>query len=437
VIATGRAGETDGPTWVGVLDLDEDGPVVGVGGTLQDTHCLARVLVRKHRAPLGFVTLSPQPAETLAERTRAAATVTLAEALARHAMGDGQAGPEQGAEADWTAQTICPSRFPPSGDVGVTVAIPTRNRAELLRDCLQTLMQISYAPLEILVVDNAPSDQSTRDLVVELARSDPRVTYACEPYPGASAARNHALASARYEIVALTDDDVLVDPGWVPAIVAAFTSDPRVTCVTGLVAPSALDNPFQRYFEGRYPSQGMLIPLRYDMSTHRQSSPLYPFAAGLFGRSANMAVRRESAQRIGGFDTLLGAGAPCRSGEDLDFFVRLLLDGGRICFMPSALVWHRHRDDADALRKVVYNYGYGLGAYLSKHLSNTHLQRGLIVQARQQAGLQASRIKDASQSSQMGVTGNKLVISEARGFLAGVLAYRIARRRSASPLSVK
>jgi hypothetical protein len=85
----------------------------------------------------------------------------------------------------------------------------------------------------------------------------------------------------------------------------------------------------------------------------------------------------------------------------------------------------------------VYNYGYGLGAYLSKHLSNTDLQRGLIVHAMHQAGLQASRIKDASQSSQMGATSNKLVISEARGFLAGVLAYRVARRRSARPLSVK
>lgn len=437
MIATSRVGETDGPTWVGVLDLDEDGPVVGVGGALQDSHCLARVLVRRHRAPLGFVTLSPQPAETLAERARAAASVTLAEALAKHAMGDGRPGPDQGAAADWTAQTICPSHFPPSDAVGVTVAIPTRNRAALLRDCLQTLMQVSYAPLEILVVDNAPSDQSTRDLVVELARSDPRVTYACEPYPGASAARNHALANARYDIVALTDDDVLVDPGWVSAIVAAFTSDPKVTCVTGLVAPSALDNPFQRYFEGRYPSQGMLIPLRYDMSTHRQSSRLYPFAAGLFGRSANMAVRRGSAQRIGGFDTLLGAGARCRGGEDLDFFVRLLLDGGRICFMPSALIWHRHRDDADALRQAVYIYGYGLGAYLSKHLSNTDLQRGLIAHAIHQARLQASRMKAASQSSQMGITGNKFVISEARGFLAGVLGYRVARRRPASPLSVK
>jgi hypothetical protein len=37
----------------------------------------------------------------------------------------------------------------------------------------------------------------------------------------------------------------------------------------------------------------------------------------------------------------------------------------------------------------------------------------------------------------MGATSNKLVISEARGFLAGVLAYRVARRRSARPLSVK
>jgi glycosyltransferase involved in cell wall biosynthesis len=431
VIASGAAGETDVPTWVGVLDLDRDGPVVGVSGALLSVHVLARVLARVHRAPLGFVTVATQPVETLAARARTTATATLADALANHVMHDVCGGPESEI-ADWSEGTTCPSRFPATGGEGVTVAIPTRNRAALLRDCLLTIMQTTYEPLEILVVDNAPSDQSTQELVAELARADARITYACEPQPGASAARNLALGKARYELVALTDDDVLVDPGWVSAMVAAFASDPGVTCVTGLVAASALDNPFQRYFEGRYPNQSMLIPLRYDLDHHRQSSPLYPFAAGLFGRSANMAVRRGSAQRIGGFDTLLGVGAACRGGEDLDFFVRLLLDGGRICFMPSAVVWHRHRENADALRQAIYGYGYGLGAYLSKHLGNPDLRHALISHAVRQGGLQASRMKAASRSSRFGVAGSRLVVSEAFGLLAGAVAYRIARRRLAS-----
>lgn len=426
--------EIDGPTWTGLLDLDESGSVIGTAGPLRDDHVLARVLVRMHGAPVGYVSVPPQPVQSLLGRVRAAAEATLSAGLRSHARWDAESGSESGS-ADWAGSMACPRRFASSDGVGVTVAIATKDRTELLRDCLGSIQKINYEPLEILVVDNAPSDSGTRDLVAGLSREDSRFTYACEPGRGVSAARNLALASARFDIVAFTDDDVLVDPGWVSALVAGFTADPEVTCVTGLVAPSALENPFQRYFEYRYPDRGTFVPTRYDMGQHKHPSPVYPFAAGLFGRGANMAVWRIAALKAGGFDTLLGAGGLCRGGEDLDMFVRLILDGGRICYMPSAVIWHRHREDAGALKQAVYVYGYGLGAYLSKHLSRRELRKGLLASAARLPGPQVARMKSASRTSQMGARSARLAVSETWGLLAGLMGYRLTAWQQARAFS--
>ncbi len=143
-----------------------------------------------------------------------------------------------------------------------------------------------------------------------------------------------------------------------------------------------------------------------------------------------MALRRSFALQIGGFDTLLGVGAPCRGGEDLDFFVRVLLADSRISYMPSALIWHRHRESADALNQAVYLYGYGLGAYLSKYLSSRELRSGLLGHALRQGVVHARRMLAASESSQLGTRSGRLAVSEAYGVLAGALRYRTARRRA-------
>src|SRR5690348_9913012 len=99
-------------------------------------------------------------------------------------------------------------------------------------------MQRNYPNLEILVVDNAPSSDATRDLV---SARYPRVNYVVEPRPGLDWARNRAISAASGEILAYTDDDVVVDPGWVRALARAFAEDPEAMAVTGLVVPFELE----------------------------------------------------------------------------------------------------------------------------------------------------------------------------------------------------
>ena len=92
---------------------------------------------------------------------------------------------------------------------GITIVVCTRNRTAQLSTCLDTLLALDYSTYEIIIVDNAPSDNATYDLATSLP-----VRYVREKRPGLDWARNRGIKEARYDIIAFTDDDVRVDPYW-------------------------------------------------------------------------------------------------------------------------------------------------------------------------------------------------------------------------------
>jgi GT2 family glycosyltransferase len=417
-----------GSLWVGVLDLDESEAVAAVNGAIRADQHDARILVRLHRAPLGYVTVHVSPVKTLSDRARAAAEATLADELHRHRLLDDatQAGDVSGA---WDAHVTCPRHFVPPDGTGISVIICTRDRPSRLRECLNSLQQVTYSPLEILVVDNAPSGDETTKVVAEFAASDTRIRYICEPSPGLSMARNLGVAKARFDILAFTDDDTLVDPGWPAALAAGFAADPHAECITGIVVARSLDTGSELYFDSRYTWGKNFEPRRYDLIEHREGSALYPFSAGKFGTGANFALRRVAIQRMGGFDTLLGAGAQARGGEDLDVFVRVILGGGRLCYLPAALVWHQHRADAEGLATQLHAYGCGLGAYLAKRLIGREMTVAVLGHGLLQSGATVRRMRQASQTSKLQSGRRKLALMEAAGVVAGAACYyRLTRR---------
>jgi len=114
-------------TWVGMLDLDGDETVAALSCPISDQHVDARILVRKHEAPIGYVTLPAQPPSTLAKRTRQAAESNLAQALDRHVGCDSSQALEFGAQ-DWIDRVCCPRRHPASSGQGLSVVVCTRDR---------------------------------------------------------------------------------------------------------------------------------------------------------------------------------------------------------------------------------------------------------------------------------------------------------------------
>lgn len=124
--------------------------------------------------------------------------------------------------------------------------------------------------------------------------------------------------------------------------------------------------------------------------------------------------------------------ARCRKshgrGADLDIFRRLIVAGGRICYLPSALVWHQHRTSTRALAKQVYSYCYGLGAYLAEHLPDRDL-RAALRYGSSQATMLLRRTRPATRASQLEAGGKRLALCEACGVMPGALRYWQAARQ--------
>lgn len=341
-------------------------PLVGLTGAAR-----ARCLVRLHGVPLGEVEVPLSNGICRAETLREAALRDLAGPITRQHLLNllGAAGPaaEQPAEqADWTLSAAL--NAPPAPPVAalalpsLTVAVCTRDRPEDLARCLEALLRLDYPDLDLLVVENAGRTDAAERVV---AACGGRVRLVREERPGLDWARNRAVLEARGEVVAFTDDDVIVDSGWARALGEAFAEDPAVMAVTGLVLPLELSTEAQALFE-RYGGFGRGF-VRRRFCLDQGSGQLAGLAfggTGECGTGANMAYRRRVFDEVGYFDPALDVGTVTNGGGDLEMFFRVIKGGHPLVYEPRAVVRHRHRREYAELRTQLANNGVGFYSYL-------------------------------------------------------------------------
>jgi len=225
----------------------------------------------------------------------------------------------------------------------LSVLICTYNRAPLLQQTLETLQRATPpddCAVELVVVDNNSSDH-TREVVERAGAAGPfTVRYLLERQQGKGFALNSGLTLAHGDVLALTDDDVLPGADWLVRIVANFRSTDAVF-VFGKVLPR------------------WQIPPPPEMLTLRARDIWGPLAlidygdlpviydAESFGKKrlpvgANLAIRREAIERVGGWRTDLGrVDNTLIAGEDRELCVRLYRSGLYAgVYDPSVVVKH-------------------------------------------------------------------------------------------------
>lgn len=325
-----------------------------------------QALVRLHGIPIGYtsvpVTDGIFPADQLSE-------VILREhgrAITQHLLSDGI--PVRADEGKLCLRDLIGTQH--LRTIGpqplVTVAVCTRDRATHLSECLDSLKSLNYPALDLLLVDNAPSTEATRLLV---HRDYPDIRYVLEPRPGLDWARNRAIREAHGEIIAFTDDDVIVDPGWVTALVPVFVEDAEVMAVTGLVVPYELETEAQVLLERRRGFGRGFMQRTYGKERQGRSRVARRHARAFeMGTGANMAFRRNVFTRVGLFDTALDVGTVTEGGGDLEMFFRVLKSGCKLVYEPSAMVRHCHRRRHAQLRTQLSGWSIGYGAYLIRSL---------------------------------------------------------------------
>lgn len=218
-----------------------------------------------------------------------------------------------------------------------SVVIATRNRQALLSRTLDSLASQDWPAdrLEVIVADNGSTD-ATADVVTAFGRrrGAPLVRYLFVPQPGKSAAVNQALAIATGDLLALTDDDVQAEPAWLTRLAAAF-DETGAHFIAGRVKPLWESAPPDWLPPSLY---GVLaVPENGD-----QRLPIDAASPRVMPIGANMAIRREVVLRIGGLRADLGKlDGSLRTGEDHEFFLRMLGAGFNGVYEPTAVVHHR------------------------------------------------------------------------------------------------
>lgn len=213
----------------------------------------------------------------------------------------------------------------------VTVAIPTYNRAEFLRQTLDRIVRQNFPndQFEVLVIDNNSRD-NTRAVVESFARESPAPRYILETNQGLDHARNRAVAEAKGDIILLGDDDILVEPDWISQMTAPFSADSghKIGSVGGEVIPSFPDG-MPRWMEEAHQ------PLAYRRD-------LGPLPASQAPMGANVAFPRWVFDKHGPFHAELDRqGGRLFGGGDTEMIRRLRAAGLEIWFAPAAKVLHQ------------------------------------------------------------------------------------------------
>ncbi len=407
-----------------VLPIDLDRPIQDLDGL--DDYRSVRAILRWNTTPVGYIDVPLDDGRCSASALRAAVFHVHRNNLLRHLVrrdldrglrvDGGREPPESGDE-----------RGRAGDDLRVTVAVCTRDRAQQLKDCLDSLRALDYRNLEVLVVDNAPSNADTRELV---RKEFPEFHYVLEPRPGLDWARNRAIIEASGDILAYTDDDVVVDPHWVTGLAGVFRDDPAVMAVTGLVVPCEMETEAQALFEhyGGFGRGFRRIWYRSNFQNKRDAS--FHIGAGRFGTGANMAYRRSVFDRIGHFDPALDVGTVTNGGGDLEMFFRVLEEGHTLVYEPAALVWHKHRRTYQELHTQLTNHGIGLYAYFMRSAIHYPRRRAAIIRF----GLWWFWHWDVRRLLKSFVSRPRvprdLIVAELRGALTGLTRYPKARRRA-------
>ncbi len=217
-----------------------------------------------------------------------------------------------------------------------TIVICTRDRATQLRSTLHALCALRVPATvrwDVLVVDNGSSDDTAA--VVASFADQLDIARLPEPVAGLSNARNAGLRRARGRHIVWTDDDVLVEPGWLAAYVEAFGRHPDAAVFGGKVTP-VLRGPTPPWFAAARHELGFLLAERDFGPAER---PL-ALADDCIPYGANFAVRARE-QRLYPYDPELGvAPGRRRGGEETAVVKAMLRDGLAGWWVPEAAVLH-------------------------------------------------------------------------------------------------
>ena len=199
----------------------------------------------------------------------------------------------------------------------VSVAVCVRDGVDWIDGCMESLVNQTHSPLEIILVDDGSSDggeQKVRDW-----SNHELVTGITQDAIGLSAGRMAALEASKGEWFAITDIDVRPESDWIQRMLESSESreGEEVVAVTGRTIFGRADDVISRI-------RSIEIESKYRSRPRRTKLANGP--CSMFNRDRLLA--------IGGFDP------SWYHAEDMEVSLKLVQDGGTIVYTPEAVVNH-------------------------------------------------------------------------------------------------
>jgi glycosyltransferase involved in cell wall biosynthesis len=281
----------------------------------------------------------------------------------------------------------------------VSIVLPTRNRADKLRVCLDSLVAQDHPAqsYEIVVVDDGSRDHTAAVASAFSERTTgPAVTLVRQRHRGANAARNTGLRTARGDPICFVDDDDDVPPGWLAAMASAFARYPDAHAFAGRIRLRLEGRP--REMCPRHPVTSVFEPGDADFEVQS-------------GVAANMAVRRDAVRLAGRFDEWIVIG-----GNETEWFERLSAAGGKTMYLAEAWLWHRRTQrELRPWHLVRTNFRRGVAAH------RFFIRIGRPEVWRDAARLVPGLLRDAVRERCVGALGHAALQA---GFAYGLLRHR-------------
>ena len=276
----------------------------------------------------------------------------------------------------------------------VAVVVATRDRPDLLPDCVRSVAGALTAGDELVVAEAGNSGAAAA-----LAAVEGPVTRLV-PLPGGGKSRqlNAGIAVASAPILLFTDDDCRVPGGWPDALAAALT-DPAVAIAFGPVAGLTMAPGADAAPAGPPPGEAPLLTWTY-------------------AHGASFAARRTAVLAVGGFDERLGPGAPAH-GEEHDLLLRLREAGWRAVIADAPAVAHAAWRDPRKRRPTRSSTSAGRARSSAPPLRRSPRRAWPLLKHRY--GYQRQLVRDRSGP-------DRAFARRARGAFAGGFAYGVRLR---------
>lgn len=226
--------------------------------------------------------------------------------------------------------------------VFISVIIPTYNRPDQLKVCLDSLCELDYPQdaWEVIIVDDGgatPLDNITTEYSDRLDISLLRQANA-----GPAAARNTGARQARGELLAFTDDDCKPKKDWLRIMAGHYQKTPE-RIIGGKTVNRLTNNIFSA-------TSQYIVDIVYNHYNQNKSE-------ARFFASNNIAVPKSLYYKIGGFTEEF------RTSEDRELCDRWRFQGYKLTYAPEAVIFHAHNLSLVSFCKQHFNYGRGAWKY--------------------------------------------------------------------------